>query len=172
MTEALFAVDQAERPAGGLRYLVGPYSAVPLLAVVVRGLPVAQGSMKSFGPGRMAHSNAKTLLPWREDIAGAVDRACLEVGLRVPLRCADAVVVEASFTFPRPVSAPKGRRVFPSKRPDVDKAARSLLDALTQSGCIVDDAQVVELVARKCYPGEHPLALPVPGVRFTIGTVS
>jgi Holliday junction resolvase RusA-like endonuclease len=41
--------------------------------------------------------------------------------------------------------------MWPAKRPDVDKLARACLDALTQSGAIRDDAQVVMLGATKVY---------------------
>lgn len=47
------------------------------------------------------------------------------------------------------------------KRPDADKLARAVLDAITESGTIRDDAQVVSLRVRKRY-GQ-------PGVRITLG---
>jgi hypothetical protein len=47
------------------------------------------------------------------------------------------------------------------KRPDADKLARAVLDAITESGTIRDDAQVVSLQVRKRY-GQ-------PGVRITLG---
>jgi hypothetical protein len=40
------------------------------LTVVVPGLPVPQGAIRSLGTGRPSvHANAKSLLPWREQIA-------------------------------------------------------------------------------------------------------
>jgi crossover junction endodeoxyribonuclease RusA len=54
-------------------------------------------------------------------------------------------------------SAPK----WPAKRPDVDKLARSTLDALTDCGAWADDAQVVDLHVLKVWAdlGEQPGAI-------------
>lgn len=177
MIETMLPLD--DRPAApapeptALRYPVGAYTAVPLLAVVVYGLPIAQGSLSSGGgPGRPAYySNAKTLQPWREDVEAAIRRAAEAAGLRVPLLTLDPVVCEMTFTLPRPKSAPKTRRTYPTSRPDWDKLARSVSDAVTTSGLFRDDSQIVEGTSRKVFPSEHPLSLPVPGVRFTIGVV-
>ncbi len=61
--------------------------------------------------------------------------------------------------MPRPVSTPK--RVTPPavKKPDLDKLARAILDALTHT-VIADDSQVVELYAHKRLAeiGEAPRA--------------
>lgn len=162
----------AAPPAGGPRYLVGPYTATPLLAVVVQGLPVAQGSLSVGKHGGMFHTNEAKLKPWRKAIAEEIEDACRAAGYRVPVRCADPVRVVATFTLARPASYPKTRRVLPFRKPDLDRLCRSLLDALTLSGVVVDDAQVVELRARKAFCGEHPMALPVPGVRFTVGVLA
>ena len=69
--------------------------------------------------------------------------------------------MELAFTFIRPrwhygrrglrPSAPLGHAV----RPDLDKLARAVLDALVGAGVIRDDAQVAELHATKGY-GERP----------------
>jgi crossover junction endodeoxyribonuclease RusA len=62
--------------------------------------------------------------------------------VHVPLK------VQLDCFFIRPESV-KNRR-FPSVKPDVDKAARSCLDAMT--GIVyADDAQVVQLIATKNY---------------------
>ena len=54
------------------------------------------------------------------------------------------------FGIPKPKSAPKTRRVWPDKRPDLDKLSRSVLDALTYV-IFADDSQVVHLRATKDY---------------------
>jgi Holliday junction resolvase RusA-like endonuclease len=46
---------------------------------------------------------------------------------------------------------PSVRREHPTARPDLDKLVRATLDGLTQSGAIVDDAQVVAITTRKQY---------------------
>ncbi len=40
-------------------------------------------------------------------------------------------------------------------KPDLDKLERAILDALTKSGVIKDDALVVDLVASKHYADEN-----------------
>src|SRR4051812_40985373 len=109
------------------------------LVVTVLGVPVAQGSMRSLGPGRMVHSNAEKLRPWRDTVAWQVRQGMNDHGLE-PLE--GPVAVAATFTLPRPKSAPRTRWA-PDRKPDVDKLLRSLLDACTAGGAWVDDAQVV-----------------------------
>ena len=59
------------------------------------------------------------------------------------------LAIEAVFTFLRPKSAPKSR-TMPEVKPDIDNLVKLLLDAL--NGVVWrDDAQVVQLVARKVY---------------------
>lgn len=130
----------------------------------VRGVPVPQGSIRHLGRGRPAvHSNAKTLEPWRKTVQWAAEEALGTTGpITGPVR------VEMTFTVPKPLSAPKRRRTWPTARPDVDKLVRAVGDALTAAGAWHDDAQIVELTARKVYPGEGHDALPVPGAVITV----
>lgn len=73
------------------------------------------------------------------------------------------------FTLPKPLSAPKRRRTWPDKKPDLSKILRSTEDALTDSGIIRDDARIVSYSRlEKVYPGEDPEALEAPGVRITL----
>ena len=66
--------------------------------------------------------------------------------------------VEALFLFSRPKSLPKKVRSN-TKRPDLDKLVRALLDGLADI-LIPDDSQVVSIRASKRYiePGETPRA--------------
>lgn len=82
------------------------------------------------------------------------------------------VEVELAFTVKKPQSAPKRKRTWPITRPDIDKLSRTILDALTNSGAIRDDSQVVVLHARKTYPLEHPDALLSPGSLLRVWTIS
>lgn len=116
------------------------------LTVVVPGVPQPQGSMKSYGPGRMTHSNPATL-PWRASIIAHV-RQAMENGGEWPIE--GPVKLCVSFHLPRPKSAPKWR-LWPDKKPDLDRLVRACGDALTQSGCIRDDAQIVLISADKAY---------------------
>ena len=67
------------------------------------------------------------------------------------------------FYLPRPASASKTKKLPASKRPDLDKLARAVLDALTDV-IFEDDSQVVSLGAFKYItnPGQQP------GVKVTV----
>lgn len=150
-----------------------PWTLTPLLTVEVRGLPIPQGSIRSLGAGRPSvHSNAKTLLPWRETIQHAIEAEVWDrTDLPDNLRITGPVALELIFTLPKPTSRPKRKRCWPNVRPDLDKLARTALDALTNSGAVEDDGQVVQLLVVKTYPGEHPQAMPVPGLRARLALV-
>lgn len=109
-------------------------------AVIVPGTPVGQGRLSYVGRGRVVHSNAKLLKPWREKVAAKIRQA---MGTDGDWPILGPVKVAITFTLPRPKSAP--RRMWPAVRPDIDHLGRAALDALTMSGAIKDDAQVVML---------------------------
>ena len=133
------------------------------LSVHVEGVPVPQGSMirTQFG---VRHSKPEALALFRSQVALATRDAADTLGVALPLE--GALMLSATFVLPRPKSAPK-RRVYPVVKPDLDKLARALCDALTQCGAWGDDAQVVDMDVRKRYLGGVP-AVTVPGVLFTI----
>jgi crossover junction endodeoxyribonuclease RusA len=129
------------------------------VSFVVVGVAVAQGSKRAFvtpaGP-RVVDANEKRLWPWRAAVAAEARGAMRD---RLPLR--SPIWLRATFAFTRPAghfgSGRNRSLVRPSAppvpgRPDLDKLVRALLDALT-GVVFVDDAQVVELVARKRYAG-------------------
>lgn len=130
------------------------------VSFVVDGVPIPQGSKTAFVVGRRAvvtDANKAKLKPWREAVkvaAGEALRVSGGVSFVGPVR------VSVRFAFVRPVSV-KGR-VWPSVKPDVDKLVRAILDGMTDSGLIKDDALVVELVAVKVYAG-RPCARVVVG---------
>jgi crossover junction endodeoxyribonuclease RusA len=128
------------------------------LTVTVAGKPAPQGSKRHVGNGRMIDMSPN-LEPWRRAIQVTV-RAALGAGWPNEA-AAGPVAATVIFLLPRPashyrtgthagqvkVSAP----LHPATRPDVDKLARAVLDGLTMSGAIKDDAQVVSLAAVKTY---------------------
>jgi Holliday junction resolvase RusA-like endonuclease len=136
------------------------------LNFTVIGTPAPQGSKRHVGRGVMIESSAK-VKPWRE----AVKWAALEAGTRSmgwePLT--GPLLVSLSFVLPKPASAPKTRRTWPAKRPDLDKLIRSTFDALGEAGVWVDDAQVIRVLARKSYPNEDSAPLGVPGAYVFVG---
>lgn len=136
------------------------------LVVRVEGTPAGQGRLSHKGRGRLVHSNAERLLPWRERIVWAARQAARgRANPARPLWVGVPVQTDMTVTVAKPKSAPKRRRSWPITRfsSDGDHHARAIHDALAQAGVIKDDAQVVEHTLRKVYPGEHPLALGVPG---------
>ena len=119
----------------------------------VPGVPAPQGSKRHVGRGIMVESS-KAVGPWRERVALAF--AELLDG-ESPTRA--AVVLNARFTFTRPKShlrangvARESAPATPVTRPDLDKLCRAILDALS-GVAIVDDSQVVAIVASKEYGG-------------------
>lgn len=138
------------------------------LTIIAYGTPAPQGS-KSFkgltkaGRAIMTESSSK-VRPWRQDVKHAA------LAARAGLPPIDAAVrARMVFTMPKPASAPKKRRTYPQRMPDLSKLVRSTEDALTDAGIWADDARVVEYDRiAKVYPGEDPEALDAPGVRIEI----
>lgn len=114
----------------------------------VPGAPAPQGSKRHVGRGVLVESS-KAVGPWRERVALAAHAHGVELIEDGP------VLVRLDFVMPRPRSAPKTRTAAATKRPDVDKLARAILDALTGIAWR-DDSQVIELSATKAIalPGE------------------
>lgn len=135
----------------------------PTLRVRVPGVAAPQGSIKHLGKGLPAqHSNAATLLPWRRSVIAHVQRAIRADRTEAGWPLLGPVVVDVLFVFQRPKSYPG--RPYPHVYPDLDKLARAVLDCLGKKkggGAIGDDAQVVDLTARKRYG-------PAPGVLITV----
>lgn len=151
--------------APGLRSI--HYALHPGYRIVVYGSPAPQGSKKfvgmAGGHGQMVESSKK-VKPWRQDVKDAALKARAGAApLDCPLR------VSMIFTVPKPSSAPKMRRTFPMRKPDVSKLARSTEDALTDAGIWIDDARVVEYARlAKVFPREGTDALESPGVTIVI----
>jgi len=117
----------------------------------VLGIPQPKGSMKSFvlkRPGQkpraiVTNANRNTKA-WELLVRFEAQQAWRERDLFL-----GPVAIGITFTFPRPVGLAKRVRHHVT-RPDTDKLARSVLDALTGIAYL-DDKQVVDLLARKRY---------------------
>jgi len=125
-----------------------------VIAFTVPGIPAPQGSMRAFmrkgARFPVVTSDNRNLKPWRQSVAFAAVDACPDREL-----WQGPVSIGVVFYLPRPKSLPK-RVEYPTKKPDCDKLARGILDALT--GILWrDDSQVVEMAARKLY-GDPPRA--------------
>lgn len=135
--------------------------------IVVYGSPAPQGSKKFVGMkggrGKLVESSNR-VKPWRQDVKAAA------LAVRDGAAPLDGpLVMRMVFTLPKPSSAPKRRRTYPMRKPDLSKLVRSTEDALTDAGLIADDARIVEYERlAKVYPGEDPEALEAPGVRIEL----
>lgn len=139
--------------------------------IVVYGSPAAQGSKKFVGMAGghgMLVESSKKVKPWREDVKAA---ALLVRNGAQPLD--GPLAVRMIFTVPKPASAPKRRRLYPMRKPDVSKLARSTEDALTDAGIWTDDARITEYTRlAKVYPGEDPDALEACGAVIEITVIA
>jgi Holliday junction resolvase RusA-like endonuclease len=137
------------------------------VSVIVFGHPAPQGSKRHVGGGVMVESS-KAVKPWREAVkSAALDVMAGQVPLDGPL------VVRMVFTLRKPASAPKRRRTWPDRTPDLSKLARATEDALTDAGVWADDARVVEYERlAKVFPGEDWEGLHIPGARITVRRLS
>lgn len=123
------------------------------MMIKVYGTPAAKGSMKCIGTAggrhhQLVEQNAKKIKPWRDLITQAGKRAVAKHGSMI-----GPIIIEATFTVPRPGSVPLGKRPWPTSRGlDADKALRLLLDALDDAGLYADDSQIVHATTAKCYP--------------------
>lgn len=134
-----------------------------MIEIIAYGSPGPQGSKRHMGNGIMVESSKK-VKPWRQDVKYAALAA--RAGA-VPID--GPVVCRMVFTLPKPKSAPKHRRTWPDRTPDLSKLARSTEDALTEAGIWRDDARLVEYERlAKVFPGEDPEALDTPGVRIVL----
>lgn len=131
---------------------------VPPVRVTVRSLTfdvfgdaVPQGSKRAIvnrhtGKPAVIESGGARLRTWRSDVVAAARSAMSGQG---PFE--GPVTLFVVFHLRRP-KRPKNE--VPIVRPDVDKLARGLLDALAAAGVFHDDAQVTDLSVRKRYSDE------------------
>jgi Holliday junction resolvase RusA-like endonuclease len=126
--------------------------------------PQGSKSFKGYSGGKaIMVESSKKVKPWREAVVWAAREADVKI--------AGPVTVGIYFTLAKPRSAPKKRRTFPDRKPDLSKLIRATEDALVDAGTIEDDARIVRIVAEKVFPGEHVYALDVPGAYIAIHSV-
>lgn len=115
------------------------------LNLFVHGDPKPKGSKRAFvvkGKPVLVESN-KRVWEWQHWVRQQILIHRLHETYEGP------VSVSLVFCFRRPKSAKK--RHYPHVKPDIDKLCRTVLDALVGADAILDDAQVVYLVAKKKY---------------------
>lgn len=128
----------------------------------VYGQPAAQGSKRHVGNGRMIEASA-AVEPWREAVKTAARKVIDAPGNANFTPLDGPLSVEVVFTVRKPASAPKGRRTWPDRKPDIDKLLRAVFDAFTSAGVWTDDARVIAVMSSKVYPNEGQHALTSPG---------
>lgn len=129
-----------------------------ILCFDVTGIPAPQGSKKHVGHGIMVESSKK-LAPWRKAVQLAAEAAIGEAPHEFPLD--GPVTLHLACQMPRPKSHYRANGQLHDRYtlarhttyPDIDKLARSTMDALKKAGVMKDDAQVVLLEVHKLYVG-------------------
>lgn len=142
------------------------------LRVNVIGTPVQQGSKTGYvvnGRAILTENNKKKLRPWRAEVAACVKDAMTATGWTTLDAPAEVTI---TFFHPRGVghygTGRNAGRLKPSAptwkstAPDIDKLTRAILDAITTSGALRDDARVARLVV------EDRWADAAAGARITI----
>lgn len=120
----------------------------PSVSFRVSAVPVPKGSLKAFTPKGWTRpvltSTSRGLKDWASCIRAEAQRHVSS--------CAEgAVSVSLDFRLPRIKALPKTKPApAHTKKPDVDKLARAVLDALTGVAWR-DDAQVTRLACTKRY---------------------
>jgi Holliday junction resolvase RusA-like endonuclease len=123
------------------------------LTFVVFGLPTPKGSKRGIpirrGDGHtgvaMVESSGEKLKDWIRRLESVVQGQVAQM----PTMLEGPLAVTLDFAMPRPKSVRKDI-VWHTKKPDIDKLARAVLDVC--SGVLfADDALVCELNARKVY---------------------
>lgn len=130
------------------------------MSFFVHGTPVPQGSLSSFvskTTGAVISPQKKKLIAWRTEIAKVAYSTMLRSGIRI-IQKDTPVFVSMNFVLQRPKSHYKMKSIpdWPTARPDIDKLARAVLDAISGTvkgfgGVMVDDSMVVKLGASKRY---------------------
>jgi crossover junction endodeoxyribonuclease RusA len=153
---------------------VSPYGEVPASAwdvdVFVPGAPVPKGSAKAFvNPytrrAAVTQTNAKAQREWAPFVRDSVGQGLVYQSLGA-WPTAAPVAVMLDFVMPRRKSAPKTYTPAWTRKPDLDKLIRMVLDCLTHVA-LADDAQVTSVAGskREAEPGEEP------GVRIRLAAL-
>ena len=120
-----------------------------MIQVFVPGVPQPQGSKNGYlRGGRVVLVEANKKLPaWRKLV-----KEKLEAANASCQPFTGAVSLDVMFFMPRPKSV---KRELPTVKPDTDKLIRAINDSATDAGILLDDSQVVEIVAYKFYEAEN-----------------
>lgn len=128
------------------------------ISFTIEGTPASKGSYRAVtGRSRKTGKPVTRLIPmdskerpWRDKVRQAALAAMTDnqfggYGKDTPL------ILLAQFALVSPKTV---RRHRPTVKPDLDKLLRCLMDGLTDSGIIHDDAQITSITTAKKYTGE------------------
>lgn len=124
--------------------------------LLVEGNPKPQGSKRGFvisGKAILVDASEGNK-DWRKTVTAAIKADRRFDPITGPVN------VDLAFWLPR---AKSNKTKFPAQKPDIDKLARSVLDAITDSGLIEDDAKVISLWCMKKWADDG-----VPGVLIQV----
>lgn len=127
----------------------------PFLRSRVEGIPAPKGSKKLIN-GRLVEASPR-LTWWNHQLEEQLHED-YTASCATEIR---PVHIELTFRMPKPKTRKVG--IWHEKRPDVDKLARAVLDALTRSGVIADDSQVASLYVCKRYDSDLPDGVDIEG---------
>jgi Holliday junction resolvase RusA-like endonuclease len=134
------------------------------LVIRIAGEPQAKGRARI---GRLANGRAVAFTPQKTRMYEAMIRHEAQNAMAgaLPLEGPVRIEIDAHFGIPRSatkrfVADALAQRAFPLKRPDLDNSLKAALDALN-TVVFRDDAQVVEIVARKTYSQQPCLIVTV-----------
>ncbi len=155
-----FQVDGVPRPKGSTQsfgYLARDEQGVPRTRTTAKGkvVPVIRTATKSASPGNAA---------WEAEVAKAAMLAMANSRPRFRRVEAGPVTLQVEFRLPLPQRLKRAPGTPHTGKPDLDKLARSVADALTGVAW-ADDMQVDELRATKAYAN---VARGAPGVDVTV----
>jgi crossover junction endodeoxyribonuclease RusA len=133
---------------------------VPAVAFIVYGAPATKGNKSAFpvrrggvltGQVAVKEGRSDNFKDWNRRVEEVVQGVARESGVFID----DPIVASVVFYLPKPVSAPKRKRVWPSKRPDLGKLLRAIEDPM--NGVLIhDDALIVRFVRLEKVYAEEP----------------
>lgn len=143
---------------------MGDMDVSDVMTFAVSGVPATKGSYRIVsgrGHGRLVADNAREA-PWRGRVANVIRRGWWREHPNAALpRRKGACEIDARWRLVRPRSV---RRAHPAVKPDLDKLARCLFDAIVDSGLLDDDGRIIRARLEKTYCASETDQ----GVLFTI----
>lgn len=127
----------------------------PAIDFTVFGIPAPKGSKRGFpvrrkATGKMGVSIVEGKTDRQKDWARRIEEIVQTMAEQGAPMLDCPLEAQVTFYLPRPASAPKRRRTWPDRKPDLDKLCRALLDPMT-GVLVADDARFVRLDLHKVF---------------------